>query len=103
MAICHSWSNPEIIHLLEENKIQPEKEIEEVDETKSYLRKIKKNVISCEECYFKLIQFIHNEIGYLSNIDSCLYEAVKQSIKYNNFQLFDANLIKKYVFHELCK
>ena len=100
--------NPEIIHLLEEDKIQPEIEIKIEDKTKSYNNTKTEKVVSYEECYFKSIQFHHNELkeyienNYLSNNDSYSRKVLLQSIKYYNFGFFEENNLKL-VFHQLCK
>ena len=103
--------NPEIIHLLEEDKIQPEIEIKIEDKTKSYNNTKTEKVVSYEECYFKSIQFHHNEMkeyienNYLTNNDSYSCKVLLQSIKFYNFGFLEDNLENylKSVFHQLCK
>ena len=82
--------NEEIIHILEENKIEPL--------YKKY-----------EDVLIKSIEFHHNDTvnyiinNYFENKDDISNILLKQGIKYHNFMIIDSKLLDKSCFYYLCE
>ena len=85
-------NNPELIHLLEENKIKPQ------DET---YREILKESIKCH--HFDITNYIQNNFFQNNQFDEDDEYISSQSIKYSNYTYFPNNLNNKSVFYDLCQ
>ncbi|KAK8834772.1 hypothetical protein M9Y10_003628 [Tritrichomonas musculus] len=88
--------NPELIHLLEENQIKPEIEIN------------RQKTVSYREVFFESIKCNHNEIkkyiedNYLLN-ENLSHEAMLKSIMYYDFCFIESSLIGQSSFHDFVR
>lgn len=92
---CIHGENGEMIHLLEENHINPPKNDDHCD--------------ICDEVYIEAIKSHHNEIAnyimncYLTNEDEKSKGFIIQYLKYFNFVYIKKEMINESLFYDLCQ